>query len=72
MGIFEHQRQRGDVLPVHLIAAPDLYCMRDAFVDLLRGGVPYFKERPIREGGEDLQERARGACLEAVFLESRP
>lgn len=40
VGIFERQRQRGDVLPVHPIAAPDLYGMLDAFVDLLRGGVP--------------------------------
>lgn len=43
MCIFEHQRQRGDVLPMHLIAAPNLYGMLDAYVDLLRGGVPYVR-----------------------------
>lgn len=43
VGIFEDQRHRGDVLPVHSIAAPNLYGMLDAFVDLLRGGVPYVR-----------------------------
>lgn len=69
--IFEHQRQRGDVLPVHLIAAPNLYGMLDAYVYLLRGGVPYVRYRAVGEGGEDLQEQAGGVGLKAFFLESR-
>lgn len=56
MLVFEHQGQRGDVLPVHTVTAPDLYSVFDAFVDLLGGGLPYVGQRAVGKGGEDLQE----------------
>lgn len=60
------------MLPAHPIAAPNLDGVFDAFVDFLRGGVPYVRERTVREGGEDLQEQAGGGRLKAILLGSRP
>ena len=55
--ILEHQGQRSDVLNVHALTAPNLYCMFDALVNLSRGRLPYAGQRAVSEGGQDLQQK---------------
>lgn len=57
--VFEHQRQRSDVLLVHTLAASNLDGVFDAFVDLLGGGLPYVGHRAVGKGGQDLQEKRK-------------
>lgn len=55
VSVLEDQGERGDVLPVHALAAPDLDGVFDALVDLLGGGLPNVGQRTVCEGGQDLQ-----------------
>lgn len=47
MGVLEDQGERGDVLPVHALAAPHLDGVFDSLVDLLGGGLPNVGQRAV-------------------------